>query len=232
MQWLQEYLNLAKRSQAQLARHLKIAPPRISEMVKGERKLQQQEIKPTADFLGISLELINALIMDDAAGVDNAKKGLSEAPAPAPAPSYPLAQMTSERRSGPADIPVWASAQAGDDGAIILVPDPVDYVRRSERMQGVKNPFAFLVIGESMSPALEHGDQVVINPALLPRSGVDCVFVHQQPDGTFLALIKRLLRSNADSWRVRQFCPSRDFDLSKKKWPRAHVVAEIRRGGL
>jgi phage repressor protein C with HTH and peptisase S24 domain len=127
---------------------------------------------------------------------------------------------------------VWAAAQAGEDGALILVPDPVDYIYRSERMRGVRNPFAFQIVGSSMSPALEHGDQVVINPALLVRPGVDCVFIQQQRDGTFLALVKRLLRQTADSWHVRQYDPRRDFDLAKKKWPRAHVVAEIRRGGL
>ena len=47
-----------------------------------------------------------------------------------------------------------------------------------------------------------------------------------------LALVKRLLRQTADNWHVRQYDPRRDFDLPKKKWPRAHVVAEVRRGGL
>src|SRR5438477_6743677 len=64
------------------------------------------------------------------------------------------------------DIPVWASAQAGQDGALILTPDPIDFIHRSERLRGVRNPFAFYVVGTSMSPAIEHGDQVVVNPAI------------------------------------------------------------------
>ena len=44
--------------------------------------------------------------------------------------------------------------------------------------------------------------------------------------------IAGLLRQTADHWHVLQYDPRRDFDLPKKKWPRAHVVAEIRRGGL
>lgn len=147
-----------------------------------------------------------------------------------PVPSTQLVQV--RQVEGPPDVPVWASAEAGMDGAIILTPDPVDYIRRSERMLTVRNPFAFVVIGGSMSPAIEHGDQVVINPLLQPRPGVDCVFIQQRPDGTFLALVKRLRRQTADTWQVRQFDPKRDFDLAKKKWPRVHVVAEIRRGGL
>jgi transcriptional regulator with XRE-family HTH domain len=129
------------------------------------------------------------------------------------------------------DLPVWASAQAGDDGAIVLTPDPIDYIRRSDRMTGVRDAYAFYVIGSSMSPAIEHGDQVVVNPHLPPRPGNDCVFVQQGPEG-MLALVKRLLRPGSDHWKVRQFNPVREFELSRKKWAKAHVVTEIRRGGV
>lgn len=132
---------------------------------------------------------------------------------------------------GRPDLPVWASAQAGDDGAIVLTPDPIDYIRRSDRMAGVRDAYAFYVIGASMSPAIEHGDQVVVNPHLPARPGNDCVFVHQGPEG-MLALIKRLVRPGAEQWKVRQFNPNREFELSRKKWSKAHVVTEIRRGGV
>ncbi len=132
---------------------------------------------------------------------------------------------------GRPDLPVWASAQAGDDGAIVLTPDPIDYIRRSDRMTGVRDAYAFYVIGASMSPAIEHGDQVVVNPHLPARPGNDCVFIQQGPEG-MLALVKRLLRPGAEQWKVRQFNPSREFELSRKKWGKAHVITEIRRGGV
>ncbi|MFI5001060.1 MAG: S24 family peptidase [Reyranellales bacterium] len=131
---------------------------------------------------------------------------------------------------GKPDVPVWASAEAGREGAMVLVSDPIDYIRRSERMQGVRNPFAFYVIGSSMSPAIEHGDQVVVNPAVPVRTGADCVFVHDDGGGNMLALVKRLLRTSADNWRVRQFNPPKDFDLPKKKWTKALVITEKRYG--
>jgi phage repressor protein C with HTH and peptisase S24 domain len=149
-----------------------------------------------------------------------------------PAPSRVARMVPEVPPQGRPDIPVWASAQAGDDGALILTPDPIDHIYRSERMRGVKNPFAFYVIGDSMSPAIEHGDQVVVNPAIPPRPNVDCVFIQDTPDGGMLGLVKRLLRIGGDHWRVRQFSAARDFDLSRKKWSRAYVIAEIRRGGL
>lgn len=148
-------------------------------------------------------------------------------------PAFPVQPLTREGPPrGRPDIPVWASAEAGADGAIILVPDPIDWIHRSERLAGVKNPFAFYAVGDSMRPAIKHGDQVVVNPSLLARSGVECVFVQEQRDGQFLALVKELVRSTADTWKVCQHHPAKELDLPKAKWTKAFVVAEIRRGGL
>jgi len=92
------------------------------------------------------------------------------------------------------------------------------------------SPFAFYVIGTSMSPAIEHGDQVVVNPSLLPQAGKDHVFLQTQEDGTILALVKRLLKVGATSWRVRQFNPAKDFELPKTKWSKALMISEKRVG--
>jgi phage repressor protein C with HTH and peptisase S24 domain len=113
----------------------------------------------------------------------------------------------------------------------VLVPDPIDYLRRSERMLNVRSPFAFNVLGASMSPAIEHGDQVIINPSIVARPGHDCVFIHEGPDG-MLALVKRLIRPGSDHYRVRQFNEPKDFDLSRRKWTRVHPIAEIRKAGV
>src|SRR5205085_4088440 len=99
------------------------------------------------------------------------------------------------------DVRVWASGEAGQDGILLLTSEPIDYIRRSERTQGVKGPFAFYMIGSSMSPAIENGDQLVVNPALPIRTGGDCVFIHEE-SGTQHAIVKRLLRVSADHWRV------------------------------
>ncbi|MDI1286677.1 MAG: S24 family peptidase, partial [Reyranella sp.] len=130
------------------------------------------------------------------------------------------------------DIPVWASAAAGDeDGTILLTDSPIDYIRRSETMVGVANPFAFYIVGDSMLERFEQGDQAVVNPSLPLRPGDDCIFINQAADGTMFGLVKRLLRAGADHWRVRQLNPRRDFDLSKKKWSRAYRIAETRHRG-
>ena len=153
---------------------------------------------------------------------------LAGIPAPGSAPAAVMSPVPNQ--PGRPDIPVWASAEAGSDGAMVLINEPVDWIRRSERMQGVKAPFAFYVIGSSMSPAIEHGDQVVVNPSLLPTAGKDHVFLQTQEDGTILALVKRLLRSSSTAWRVRQFNPAKDFDQPNAKWSKAQMISEKRVG--
>ena len=111
---------------------------------------------------------------------------------------------------------------------MILTAEPIDYIRRSERTLNVRDPWAFHVVGDSMLERLAQGDQVVINPALPLLPGSDCVFVHQAEDGTMYGLVKRLLRVGSDAWRVRQFNPAKDYELSRKKWAKAYRIAEIR----
>lgn len=110
----------------------------------------------------------------------------------------------------------------------MLTPDPIDYIHRSEKMRGVKNPFAFYVVGTSMSPVIEHGTQVVINPSLPTMAGRDHVFIQDLPDGTMKAMVKRLLRSTEKAWRVRQYNEPKDFDLLRLSWPKAYRISEKR----
>jgi phage repressor protein C with HTH and peptisase S24 domain len=213
VKWIAEQLERPGFSQAGLARALGKDAAAVNRMLKGERLIKANEIPTILDYLQ---------------AVPPASDRAASFAAAGGAPAQPI-QRLADATNRP-DVPVWASAEAGSDGAMVLVNDPIDYIRRSERMQGVKNPFAFYVIGDSMTPAIEHGDQVVVNPAVPVRPGADCVFIQEDSAGTMLALVKRLLRHTADHWRVRQFNPPRDFDLSKKKWGRALVITEKRYG--
>jgi len=210
-------------SQVELGREFGISKSAVNQWESGKNVPDQRKLAKLVQLIGLDPKVAVGLAEPMAA---------SEAGDDGPSSLATARMMRIDPSAGRPDVPVWASAQAGDDGAIILTPDPIDYIRRSERMQGVKNPFAFYVVGGSMSPAIEHGDQVVVNPALPVRPGVDCVFIQEQPDGTRVALVKRLLRQTEKAWKVRQYEPKKDFDLPKSKWRIAYVVPEIRRGGL
>ena len=200
-------------SQVALAAYFGISKSAVNQWESGKNVPDQRKMAALAE----KLELDPALLVR-----------LAGIPAPGSAPAAVMSPVPNQ--PGRPDIPVWASAEAGSDGAMVLINEPVDWIRRSERMQGVKAPFAFYVIGSSMSPAIEHGDQVVVNPSLLPTAGKDHVFLQTQEDGTILALVKRLLRSSSTAWRVRQFNPAKDFDQPNAKWSKAQMISEKRVG--
>jgi len=213
LKWLFEQLARPGFSQAGLARALGKDAAAVNRMLKGERQIKVSELPAIFGYLGAV----------PPGGDPSAPPKLSLLSG-----SQPIRRLA--ELDGRPDVPVWAAAETVRDGTITLTKDPIDYVRRSERMQGVKSPFAFYVVGGSMSPALEHGDQVVVNPAVPVRAGADCVFLQEEGSGTMTAQVKRLVRHNADHWRVRQFKPARVFDLTKKKWPKALVITEKRYG--
>ena len=207
-------------TQAELAGEFGISKSAVNQWESGKNVPDARKLGRLVQLLGLDPAV--------AAGVPQETRGAHAAGVDGnPSPTRLLRESPT---GGRPDIPVWASAEAGHDGAMVLVNDPIDYIRRSERMLGVRHPFAFYVIGTSMSPAIEHGDQVVIHPGMPPQPGRDHVFLQQQPDGTMLALVKRLVRPTTTAWKVRQFNPARDFELSRSKWSKALMITEKRVG--
>jgi len=121
------------------------------------------------------------------------------------------------------DLPVYASVEGGG-GAIIITNEPIDYVLRPEPLLSVRDSYGCYVIGDSMSPAYEQGDLLLIHPGRPVRPGDDCVFVRDPGDGSQNALVKRLLRIAPEKWRVRQHNPAKDFDLDRGQWQRAQLI--------
>jgi transcriptional regulator with XRE-family HTH domain len=159
--------------------------------------------------------------------------GLAEATAATDSGSEIAGRLQSlplPRPSEGADLPVWASAPVDDD-VIVLTPTPIAHIRRSDRMTGARDAYSFYVVGPSMSPAIEHGDQVIVNPHLPIRPGNDCVFINLVSQ-RMLVLVRRLIRLDSEHWRVRQFSPTGELELSRNAWTKAHVITEIRRGGV
>ena len=212
-------------TQAELAAEFGISKSAVNQWESGKNVPDQRKLGKLVQLIGLD-PAVAAGVPGAATAVLAAEPDDSDT---ARAPAHTRVSRETPTNGRP-DIPVWASAEAGHDGAMVLVNDPIDYIRRSERMLGVRSPFAFYVIGSSMSPAIEHGDQVVIHPNLPPQPGKDHVFLQEQADGTMLALVKRLLRSTTSTWKVRQFNPAKDFDLPKSKWSKALMITEKRVG--
>ena len=173
---------------------------------------------------------------------DKIQEWLGQPRRPAPAPSGPLARSTSAsspaRRPAQAltpvdlrrqDLPVWAAVQGGEEGAMLITASPIDWIARPRELE-VVDAFAVFLIGESMYPRYDHGDQLYIHPHRPPKAGDDCLFIQQVDDSSFLGLAKTLVRPLADKWRVKQFNPAKEFDLDRRKWPKAwKIVGKMNR---
>jgi SOS-response transcriptional repressor LexA len=124
---------------------------------------------------------------------------------------------------GQADLPIYGSAQGGPSG-MIMHPDAIERVKRPAPLMGVAKGFGVYVVGDSMSPAYEHGDLILIHPGRPPRRGDDVLLLQHEPDGDVAALVKRLLRWTEKSWHVEQFNPRREYDLPRAAWQEVYVV--------
>lgn len=211
MKWLKDRLREVGKLPIELARHLNVAPPRVYEMLNGKRRLQLHEIGPTAAFL----EWPEAKVLEHL-GLPPAAKPINDARQPAQV-------LLPSDRDARASLEVWASAEGGEEGAMLITTGPIDYIPRPAGLP-VRGSFAVYLVGDSMSPAYEHGDQLFIDTNKPVRGGADCLFVQELDDGTLLALAKRLVRPTADKWRVQQFNPHKEFDLDRRTWSKAWTV--------
>jgi phage repressor protein C with HTH and peptisase S24 domain len=124
---------------------------------------------------------------------------------------------------GDRDLPVFGTAQGGS-GALIVTDQAVDYVVRPAPLLRVRDGYGMIVTGDSMSPKIENGDTVLVNPHLPPRSGDTCVFRNHQDDGTVLVIVKKLRRFTDETWYVSQHNPAKDFQLKRAEWQICHVT--------
>ena len=113
------------------------------------------------------------------------------------------------------DMPVYASAQGGPDGMVITY-EPIDYIRRPDFLEHVRDAFAFHTIGDSMSPRFEHGERLLVHPKRAPGPGDDVLVIFIDGDRSeHLAIVKRLVGMNRGALTLRQFNPPKDFDIDK-----------------
>lgn len=170
----------------------------------------------TENLLGIAA-LANA-------SVDWIARG--EGPQPLPQP-LSLEQFTRASReyltpTNPNGLPVFAAVEGGE-GEMVVSAEEIDVVDTPWFLSRVKESYAVLVIGESMSPAYEPGDMAFVNPKLPPRRGKDAIFVSPL-HGDFKAIIKRFVSSTPESYIVEQFNPAKQLTLPRRLWTGVYRV--------
>jgi transcriptional regulator with XRE-family HTH domain len=147
-QWFITALERAAVSQAELARHLRLAPSAVSRMVKGERQMKLQEAVQIASFLGVSQDEV-------------LRRAGATASADAPVRIEP--------------IPIRSAKSVAGSDETSLEDEPIGYTSRPGNLNGVRGAYAIYMIGNRMEPRYEPGWLLHVNPFKPATRGRDVV---------------------------------------------------------
>ena len=210
-------------SQAELARRVSKAGYQITQggiaQIERRGETEPKSIVQLAQALGVSVTWLQSTRGEKTAGVSADDLQLSMLPSAGRAGARPGA-IPEPRQA----LQVFASAQGGEEGAMTLSNEPVAWLPRDARLEGIEDAYGCFVSGDSMEPAYEKGNILLVNPRAAVNPGDDVVFMREDKSGTRYVLIKRLVRKNETSWTVKQYNPPKTFSLSRKDWRKAHLV--------
>lgn len=129
----------------------------------------------------------------------------------------------------PRDFPVYGSAECGDDGVFEFnYGEPIDFVKRPQRLSGVKNAYGLYASGDSMKPWRKHGELVYVHEKQPPMIG-DHVVIQLKPKKSGdapLAFIKLLEKRTGTELVVSQYNPAKKITIPLSKVVTVHRVME------
>jgi len=204
--WFHQALERAGASQADLARHLRLAPSAVSRMLKGERQMKQLETVQIADFLGVTPEEVLRHAVESS---------MSLPPADAPRPSRGRPPSASSRAGD--QIPIRAAGRGGTEQEMFL---DLGYTARPANLSGVREAYAIYMVGDSMEPRYEQGWLLHINPFKPPKRGQDVV-VRKRGDAV---LVKQFVGWEGDNLVLRQFNPPDTLRIPRNEVRECHLI--------
>jgi len=138
------------------------------------------------------------------------------------------------------DIPVVGTAMGSDfelshDGTMafsevteLSLDEVHDYARRPKALEGRKDVYVLMAVGESMSPRFNPGDPAYVDPRATPRIGDDVVVYLRREEGeeerVYSALLKELVRSTSTFVELRQHNPALTFTVERKAISQIHRI--------
>ena len=223
--WFQQALERAGATQADLARHLRLAPSAISRMLKGERQMKLLEAVQIAAFLSLSQEEV----LHRAGGDIDAPPGVPpEAAGPARRGRPPRATSALSAAPSRAEpIPIRSAGRGGGEQRMFLEDGPIGYTPRPANLSGVRGAYAIYMVGDSMEPRYEQGWLLHVNPFKPPIRGRDVV-VYKQGQAV---LIKQFVRWEADALVLRQLNPAEELRLPRAEVLECHLVVGVDQEG-
>jgi len=217
--WFQQTLERAGASQADLARHLRLAPSAISRMLKGERQMKLLEAVQVAAFLGVSQDDV---LRHAGANVDAPPRG---EPARRGRPPRPATAPTGPPRAEP--IPIRSAGRGGGDQEMFLEDGPIGYTPRPANLGGVRGAYAIYMVGDSMEPRYQQGWLLHVNPFKPPTRGRDVV-VYKTGQAV---LIKQFVRWDSDALVLRQLNPPEELRIPRDDIVECHLVVGVDQEG-
>ena len=185
-------------SQSELARRIGVTPQAIQQLEDGKVR-DPRYIVALAEVLGVAPAALGA---------------------GAAAPAHPIRHEPLGRK----DLPVYASAQGGPDGNMVISYDPIEWRERPSILENVPDAFAMYVVNDSMEPRYRQGDLLLVHPRRPVRPGNDVLCVKISENREHLAMIKQLVRMNAREIVLLQFNPRREIVVKRKELASLHRV--------
>jgi len=143
----------------------------------------------------------------------------------------PLPQLRPETL-GRKDLPVYASAQGGADGEILIGYEPIEWRERPSILEGVSDAYAMYVVNDSMEPRYRQGDLLLIHPRRPVRQGCDVLLVKVNTNSEHHAMIKQLVRRTSEEVVLRQLNPPHEFVIPASEVKDVHLVMGAYWGGV
>ena len=207
--WFHQALQRAGASQADLSRHLRLAPSAVSRMLKGERQMKQLETVQIAAFLGVTPEEVLRHAVEGPIPLPPADTPRPGRGRPPSAPSH-----IGDR------IPIRSGGRGGTDQEMFLEDGPIGYTPRPASLAGVRSAYAIYMLGDSMEPRYEQGWLLHINPFKPATRGRDVVVYKQGQN----VVIKQFVGWDGDVLVLRQLNPPDTLRIPRSEVLECHLV--------
>lgn len=216
--WFNQALGRIGASQADLARHLRLAPSAVSRMLKGDRQMKPLEVVHIAAFLHVPEEEVLRHAVDTTTSPqasDAPRAGRGRPPSVGSATS-----VASRMLAEPDRIPIRSGARGGTDQEMFLEDGPIGYTPRPANLNGVRSAYAIYMVGDSMEPRYEPGWLLHVNPFKPPIRGRDVV-VYKEGQAV---LIKQFVGWEGDTLVLHQLNPPATLKIPRDQVRECHLV--------
>jgi phage repressor protein C with HTH and peptisase S24 domain len=218
--WFTQALERVGASQADLARHLRLAPSAVSRMLKGERQMKPLEVVHIAAYLRVPEEEVLRHAVDTPATASVGEMPRRGRGRPPSSSSSSAATSPSGLPHAPDRIPIRSGARGGIDHEMFLEDGPIGYTSRPANLSGVRSAYAIYMVGDSMVPRYEPGWLLHINPFKPPTRGRDVV-VYKEGQ---VVLIKQFVGWEGDTLVLRQLNPPDTLRIPRTQVRECHLV--------